>query len=174
MPGRFRETLETVGGCLIYIAFSAIPILLLIALFKSMRWIAEVVLPICSWVGGIGLVLVPIFLIFAIPRMTRGWAGLGITLSSYAIGLSLWVWSLVIAYTLAGTTWMIIGLLFAGVGVIAIAAIAAALHAEWLVFIEIIVSIFVIWLLRFLGAYLVEKAEPKEEYLPPLPPQFSG
>src|SRR6266700_6991324 len=107
MSGRFRETLEGIGGCLLYIAFSAIPILLLIALFKSMRWIADVVLPICGWVGGIGLVLVPVFLILAIPRLTRGWAGLGITLSSYAIGLSLWVWSLVIAYTLAGPIWMI-------------------------------------------------------------------
>ena len=172
MSGRFRETLEGIGGCLLYIALSAIPILLLIALFKSMRWIADVVLPICGWVGGIGLVLVPVFLILAIPRLTRGWAGLGITLSSYAIGLSLWVWSLVIAYTLAGPIWMIIGLLFAGVGVIAIAAIAAALHGEWLIFIEIIVSIFVIWLLRFLGSYLVEKSEPKEQYPPPLPPEF--
>lgn len=124
--------------------------------------------------SGIALLLIPVFLLLAIPRVTRGWAGLGITLSSYACGLSLWIWSFVIAYAMAGVFWIVVGLFFAGVGVVAVAAIASALHGEWFIFIQIVIGVVVIYGLRMLGAYLVEKAAPKEEEYsePPPPPDF--
>jgi hypothetical protein len=105
----------------------------------------------------IALLLVPVFLLLSIPRVTRGWAGLGITLSSYAVGLSLWVWSLVIAYAMAGVFWVVVGLFFAGVGVVAVAAIASAVHGEWFIFIQIVIGVIVVYLLRFFGAFVVEK-----------------
>ena len=170
--GRFRDTMEGIGGCLLYIAFSVIPIVILVALFKSVGWIVEVVLPISGWVSGIVLLLVPVCLLLAIPRIIRGWAGLGITLSSYAVGISLWIWAFVIAYAMAGIFWVVVGLFFAGVGVIAVAVIASALRGEWLVFIQLVVGVVVVYVLRILGAYLIEKSEPKDEYSshPPLPP----
>lgn len=170
-----RETLKSIGGCLMGAAFFAIPILLLVAIFKSIGWIAEVLLPISGWVTLIALLLVPIFLFAAIPRVTRGWAGLGIMLSSYAVGISLWLWSLVIAYAMAGVFWIIVGLFFAGIGVVAVAGIAAALHGEWLIFIQIVVGVVIVYGLRVLGNYLIEKSEPKDEYQPspPSPPDFA-
>ena len=130
---RFREIIDPIMGCTMYLAYSVIPIILLIAFFKSIAWVVEVLLPILAWVGVIGLLLVPVFLLLAIPRVTRAWAGLGLTLSSYAIGIGIWVWSFVIAYALAGVFWMVVGLFFAGIGVVAVAAIASALHGECVV-----------------------------------------
>ena len=153
-------------------AFLALPILLLVAIFKSIGWIAEVLLPISGWVTVIALLLVPIFLLAAIPRVIRGWAGLGIMLSSYAVGISLWLWSLVIAYAMAGVFWIIVGLFFAGIGVVAVAGVASALHGEWLIFIQIVVGVVIVYVLRVLGNYLIDKSEPKHEYQPspPSPP----
>jgi hypothetical protein len=171
---RVSKTLESIGGCLMGAAFLALPILLLVAIFKSIGWIAEVLLPISGWVTLIALLLVPIFLLAAIPRAIRGWAGLGILLSSYAVGISLWLWSLVIAYAMAGVFWIIVGLFFAGIGVVAVAGIASALHGEWLIFIQIVVGVVIVYGLRVLGNYLIEKSEPKAEYRPspPSPPAF--
>jgi hypothetical protein len=171
---RFRTIIEPIMGCSGYLVFAAMPIVLLIAFVKSIAWVVETLLPILAWVGTIGLLLVPVFLLLAIPRITRAWAGLGITLSSYVIGIGIWVWSLVIAYAMAGVFWIAVGLFFAGVGVVAVAAIASALHGEWFVFIQIVVGVVVVYALRLLGAYLIEKAAPKEEDYsePPLPPDF--
>jgi hypothetical protein len=173
--GSFREKLEGIGGCLLYLAFAAIPILLIVAFVKSIGWVVEVLLPISGWMSGIALLLVPIYLLLAIPRVTRGWAGLGIVLSSYGVGISLWLWSLVIAYAIAGVGWIIVGLLFAGVGVVAVAAIASALHGEWWVSIQIVIGVIVVYVLRFLGNLFIAKSEPEDEYLPspPSPPDFA-
>lgn len=172
--GRFRETMGTIGGCMMGLAFMVIPILLLIAVFKSMGWIATVILPISAWVSLVAFVLVPVWLLLAIPRVTRAWSGLGLVLSSYGIGLSLWVWSLVIAYVMAGAFWMIVGLCFAGVGVVAVAAIASLLQGEWLVLLQIVIGVVVVYVLRLVGNVFIEKSEPKEEYrpMPPDPPDF--
>jgi len=170
---RFRETLETVGGCLLYLVFSAIPIVLLLAFFKSIRWIADVILPISAWVGVVALAVVPVFLLLAIPRRTRGWAGLGMTISSYALGFSIWMWALVVAYWMAGVFWMIVGLCFAGVGVVLVAIIAAGLRGEWLVFLQLVGGVVIVYLTRFFGAYLIDKAEPKPIEGPPMPPDFA-
>ena len=171
---RLRDTLKTAGGCLLYLAISAIPVLIIIALFRGIGWIAEVALPIAGWVSGIALLLVPIYLLLAVPRVTRGWAGLGLIVSSYGVGLSLWLWSLVLAYAMAGVVWIIVGLLFYGVGVVAVAAIASIFHGQWLILIQIVVGVVIVYFLRFLGNLFIEKAEKKDEYrrLPPDPPDF--
>lgn len=172
--GSFRDTLEGIGGCLLYLVFSTIPIILLIAFFKSIGWVVEVVLPISGWIGVIGLALVPIFLLMAIPRASRAWGGLGLTISSYAVGFSIWLWSLVLAYAMAGVFWMIVGLCFAGVGVVFVAIIASGLRGEWLIFIQLVGGVVVVYLLRFFGAYLIDKAEAEPKYIepPPMPPDF--
>jgi hypothetical protein len=172
--GRLRETFESIGGCLLSIFFLALPLVLLVALLKSIGWIARVVLPIFGWISGIALLLVPVLLLISIARSLRGWAGLGIVLASYAVGFSLWVWALVIAFVMAGLFWMIVGLVFAGVGVVFVAIVASAIHGEWSVFIQLIVGVVVVYFLRVIGNVLIERSEPKEEYPPPAPPVFDN
>lgn len=152
-----KETVGAIAGCLTYVAFASLPVILIIAFVKSIGWIAETLLPILATGSVIGFLLVVPFLLLSIFRAIRPWAGLGLTLSSYAIGLHLWVWSLLIAYALAGILWIVVGLIFAGVGVVAVAAVASALNHEWFVMIQIVVSVVIVYALRILGAYLIDK-----------------
>ena len=172
--GRFRDTLEAIGGCLMYLAFLAVFGVLIMMFFWGAGWLASIILPVSGWITLIALALVPICLVLSIPRVTRGWGGLGLVLCSYAIGLCLWLWCLVVAYQLAGMFWLVVGLFMAGVGVVLVAAIAALLHAEWLILIQIVIGVVVVYVLRFVGNLMVEKSEPKDEYqpLPPDPPVF--
>ena len=172
---RFRGVLEGIGGCLLYIGILVVSGFLVLMFFRGAGWLASVILPVSGWITFAAFALVPICLILAIPRVTRGWGGLGLVLCSYAIGLCLWLWSLVVAYELAGMVWLILGLFMAGVGVVLVAAIAALLHGEWVLLIEIVVGVVIVYVLRIAGNYLVESAEPKDEYRPspPSPPDFA-
>jgi hypothetical protein len=172
--GRLRETLEGIGGCLLSLGVLVVVGFLILIFFRGAGWLASVILPVSGWITLIALALVPVFLVLAIPRATRSWGGLGLVLCSYAIGLCLWLWSLVVTYQLAGMFWLVVGLFLAGVGVVLVAAIASLLHGEWLILLQIIIGVVVVYVLRFVGNLLVE-SEPKDEYQspPPLPPDFS-
>jgi hypothetical protein len=171
--GRARDILEGIGGCLLYIGGLVVVGFLILMFFRGAGWLASVILPISGWITLIALVFVPVFLLLAIPRVTRPWAGLGLVVCSYAIGLCLWLWCLVVAYEMAGMFWLIIGLFMAGVGVVFVAAIAALFHGEWFVLIQIVIGVVVVYALRIVGNIFVE-SEPKDEYrrLPPEPPMF--
>jgi hypothetical protein len=75
----------------------------------------------------------------------------------------------VIAYQLAGRFWLIVGLFLAGVGVVLVAAIASLIYGEWLVLIQIVIAVAIVYGLRILGSWLIEKSEPKDEYEPSRP-----
>ncbi len=172
---KLRDNAEAIGGCLLYILFAAIPLVLVIAFFKSTGWVMEVLLPKAMFVTEITVFLIPVVLLFAIPRIIRGWAGLCLFVMSYLVGFGLWLWCFVLAVAMAGVFWTIVGLLFAGVGVVAVAAVAALFHGEWSILGQIVFGVVVVYVLRLLGPYLIEKSEPKEEYIepPPLPPDFA-
>ncbi|MGZ5481418.1 MAG: hypothetical protein ACXWID_05490 [Pyrinomonadaceae bacterium] len=172
---RLRNTLEAIGGCLLYLAFLAVFGVLIVLFFWGSAYLASVILPVSGWITLIALGLVPILLILSIPRVTRGWGGLGLVLCSYAIGLCVWLWSLVIAYQLAGMLWLVVGLFLAGVGVVLVAAIAALLQAQWSILIQIVIGVIVVYVLRIVGHWIIEKSEPAYDYepAPPPPPDFS-
>src|SRR5438046_9731864 len=50
---------------------------------------------------------------------------------SYVFGATLWVWSLLLTYTLWGGFWLFIGLFMAGVGVVPLAMIATFFKGMW-------------------------------------------
>jgi len=134
-------------------------LMLLVAFFKSTPWIAENVFPWVSFSNAITvLVIVPICLILAIFKKTRGFGSVGLFLCSYVVGITLWIWSLILSYTMAGIVWMIMGLLFGGIGIVPIALIASLLRMEWLIAIEIIVLAIIAFALRSFGIFLTGKA----------------
>ncbi len=154
---KWSDILGGALGCLIYLVFGLGGIAVVVMIIRGVPWIAENVYPIVSFVCSILLLLlVPISIVLSIFRKTHPWAGLGFTLSSYALGLTLWLWSLILAYLLAGTIWMIIGLLFAGVGVVFVAFVAALVHGEWAVAIQVGIMTVLVYGLRGFGGYLVE------------------
>ena len=155
---RLKDTAKTIGGCLTYIAFTVGALVLLVAFIKGTPWIAENVYPWVIKVAAVVIFLViPVSLLLAVFRTTRGIAGIGLFSSSYIIGLSLWIWSLIVAYVLAGVFWMIVGILLGGIGVVPIALIAALLKSEWATAGQIAIVAIVVFALRAFGLFVAAK-----------------
>ncbi|QQR52431.1 hypothetical protein IPG36_07850 [bacterium] len=79
---------------------------------------------------GTVLILIPL-LVF--PSFRHGIAAI-ILLESLLFGLSLWVYSFLVTYSNFGFIGLMIGLIFAGVGVTPLAIIAVLIHSDWSVF----------------------------------------
>jgi hypothetical protein len=165
---KFKEAMLGLGGCLVpmFLAILAIgSIALVVTLLNQMPWISTNLYPGTLKVARIALFfIVPTCSVLAFFRKGRAIGGLGLVLSSYMIGFSLWVWSLMMAYALAGVVWIIVGLLFLGIGVIPIAIVAAALNDQWSVAGQMIIGIFIVFTLRIIGNLLLN-SESKGEGL---------
>jgi len=152
-----KDVVLGLGGCLVFIAIAIGGLVLLIMFLRGTPWIAENFYPWTVLAAKIALYfVVPTCSVLAFFRKGRGLGGLGLCLSSYVIGFSLWVWSLIVAYSLAGVFWIIVGLLFAGLGVIPIAMVAAALKAQWSIAGQMLLGLVVVLALRAIGIFLVE------------------
>ena len=152
-----KETTFVLGGCLFLTSLAIGAIGLLLMLLRGTPWISENFYPWTVQAEKIALFfVVPTCSVLAFFRKGRSIGGLGLLLSSYIIGFSLWLWSLIVAYTLGGVFWMIVGLLFVGVGVIPIAIVAAALNAQWAVAGQMLISIIVVHTLRIVGDLLIK------------------
>src|ERR1043165_6905031 len=162
----WKDTVTGIGGCLLYLAFAFGGLILLALLLSGVRWIAENVYPWIVLTAAIALfAIVPISLLLSIFRKSRGIGSIGLFISSYVIGLSLWVWSLIVAYSLAGTFWMIVGLVFGGIGVVPIAFIAALLSREWLIAGQIFIAAIIVYAIRAFSMFLAERAESEGQNL---------
>lgn len=151
-----KEMMLGLGGCLFLAALAVGGVALLIMLLRGTPWISENFYPWTVQAAKIALFfVVPTCAVLAFFRKGRGIGGLGLVLSSYVIGFSLWVWSLIVAYALAGVFWIIVGLLFVGVGVIPIAMVAAALNSQWSVAGQMLICIIIVYALRVIGNFLV-------------------
>ena len=159
-----KETMLGLGGCVFLAALAIGNIALLVMLLRGTPWIAENFYPwTVQAAKGALFFVVPTCSVLAFFRKGRGIGGLGLVLSSYVIGFSLWVWSLIVAYALAGVFWIIVGLLFVGIGVIPIAMVAAALNAQWSVAGQMLIGIIVVYTLRVVGTLLVNSDSQGEE-----------
>jgi hypothetical protein len=78
----------------------------------------------------------------------------------------LWAYSCLFVVYAWGYGALAVGLIFAGVGVVPVALLAAIFHAEWSVLLELVVSIVLTFGTRFLGFWLTTpKQEIEEEVL---------
>lgn len=152
-----KKTIAGISGCLTTLIFTVGGLILLITVFKGTPWIAENIYPWAMLATAITIVVaVPISLLLAIFKRTRGAGGVGLFVSSYIVGISLWIWSLIVAYSLAGFFWTIAGLLIGGVGIVPIALIASLLKAEWAIAVQILVIAIVVFSFRWFGIFLAE------------------
>jgi hypothetical protein len=157
---KLKDTAAGIGGCLLYLALTFGVLTLLVLLLRGVGWVAANVYPWVVFTAGIALfIVVPISLLLSIFKKSRRIGSVGLFISSYLIGLSLWIWSLIVAYSLAGTVWLIIGLIFGGIGVVPIAFIAALLSREWSVAGQILITAVVVYAMRWFGLFLEERLE---------------
>jgi len=156
---RIKTILLRISGWLLYIILAIGGLVLILLFFRGTPWIAENIYPWINTVSGIALIIVvPISLILSIFKRTRGIGGSGLFISSYAVGINLWVWSLMVAYSLAGIVWLVVGVLAGGIGIVPIAIIASLIRTEWAVAGQILILLLIVFALRGFGAYIAGKA----------------
>jgi hypothetical protein len=132
----------------------------LVASLFVIEWIAETLYPITLAVSEIGLFLVtPVCLVLAIFKKSRGVAASGVMLVSYALGFNLWLYGFLIALTLAGVGWVIVGLFMAGVGVVGVAFVASCIRGAWVVTRDITLICVTCFGLRAFAFFLASKSE---------------
>ena len=85
--------------------------------------------------------------------------GVILAYTSLLVGAGLWIWSVYLAYTLAGILWMIVGILLFGFGVVFVAFIASLLHSLWMTAVTIAALAAAVYVSRFLGSHLTEEKD---------------
>jgi hypothetical protein len=111
------------------------------------EWIAETamhafgfMLPVALIALGIAILLLPL----AAFKPARAFAGLALTVLSYVFGATAWLYGAACSFAAFGWVGLIIGLAFAGIGVVPLAMIAGIFKAD--------VPIMVTWILLALVA----------------------
>ncbi len=103
-------------------------------------------------------VVIPLSLLLACFRRTRGYAGVSIYCTSFVFGFGFWLSSLIVLGLLASRFVIITGLLFAGVGVIPLAILAALIRGDWSYLWQLLATGVGVFLIRALGLFLVARA----------------
>jgi hypothetical protein len=145
-------------GPLIFVGFIALAVVLLV----GMIWASAKALPYLVTASEIAIVVcVFVFLPLCIFRKTRPWAGVAFYYASYVFGTMLFAYSCLFVVDVWGAAGLVIGLMFAGVGVVPVALLAAVLHANWSVLAELAIDIVLTFGTRALGLYLSRATEPE-------------
>jgi hypothetical protein len=158
------ELKELRGQIVKYLPLAAFVIVLIAAFAVLWRHIESMAATakMLILVAEISVILgVPICLILSVFRRWRSFASFGLLIISCLLGLSLWLWSLVLADALAGAFWTIIGLCLAGVGIVPVAFIAALLRTEWAQAIQIAVVAVVLYAIASMSYFIASGAEKK-------------
>lgn len=152
------ETLKSIGGVLLGIAFFVGSIIALILFFTVGATVGVTILPFVSWLTGILFAVNIIALLIAISRKTRGVVGIIIFLSSYVYGLQTWIIGLLVTLTLWGWIAVIIGLFIGGIGVVPIGMAAAIFNGRWSIFFVLLINVILTYGTRIIGGTLAESA----------------
>jgi hypothetical protein len=107
-------------------------VLMPILFFKGAVWASEHLLPFLISVGWLAFFIdVLILLPLSLVRRLRPHTGGLIYLSSYLFGLLTWLFGFLVTYSLWGGFAVVGGLMFFGVGVVFMAALATMFKAMW-------------------------------------------
>ncbi len=120
------------SGCLVVSCVLIILVFLLVLVIQGSAWLAGKILPALPTFMEIVIAIdLCILLPLAVFRKTRLLSSDGLYISSYAYGVTLWIWAFLLTYTIWGALAVIIGLFIVGVGVVPIAMLATAIKGQW-------------------------------------------
>ena len=109
------------------------------------------------------LLVLFVFVPLGLIRKTRGFAVPALMLSSYVFGATVWLLSVVVAFTLLGWFWLIVGLLFAGVGVMPVAFFGALFKGEpGIAFVGILLTVVLTYGTRMLALHWSKKIKAEQ------------
>jgi len=160
------ELVGSIGGIIIYLSGFIVVIFTIIYLFQGnlVEKAVSFLLILNTINSYLFYLLLFILLPLAIFKKTRPFSGLIMALASYLFGVALWIYSAIITYLLWGWIAVFIGIFLAGVGVLPVAILATIFHGDWSVFGNLIFGTVLTFGSRFLGIYLIEKAD-QEKYI---------
>ncbi len=141
---KLSGTLKGIGGVLLGATSLVALGLITVGLILGAAWVTERLLGPLITVGWIAITLdLLVLLPLSIVRPFRPYTGTAIGLSSYIFGLVTWLSGFGLAFSIWGAWAVIVGLAFAGVGVVSVALLATLLHGRWGEFLALIVLLVV-------------------------------
>lgn len=154
-----KTRLASVGTAALGIAIMLALILIPVLLLQGGLWLSALLFPWLVTLNALA-VFVTVFVLLpnAVFSSTPKFAGSGMMIVSYVFGATLWVWSLLLTYTLWGGFWLFLGLFMAGVGVVPLAMIATFFKGMWAELGELVLLIVLTLGVRVWGFKLVERA----------------
>lgn len=154
------ERLKMGGAFIGGLALLLIPLVLAVVFFRGAAWLAENTL---EWVFAVGWLVLAIDILIALPlavfRRFRKFSGTVVFASSYIFGTATWLLGFALTYSLWGLGAVVIGLLFFGIGVVAMAILATMLKGMWSVTATLLVMLGLTFGGRLAGAALLASGE---------------
>lgn len=158
------EGLKNFGWTIAGVAIMGVLLLLAGSAIYGLAWISDRIFPWVVWVFWITLAIALLVLgPLALFSQTRMFAAYGLAACSLVFGFSAWVFSMVVAYNVWGLVALVIGLVFAGVGVVPVAFLAALFKGEWMLLLMVVVLVVLTFGSRLLAFYLERKAQLSPE-----------
>jgi hypothetical protein len=156
------ETLKNVGitfgGLLVMAALFGLAMVFIVGATAVSMWVMEWV-PVVFWSS----LLIAFFILGPLSLIppARFIAAIGLVIASFVFGATMWCSGVVFTYDVWGTTGVIIGLTFAGVGIVPVAMLAELFLGEWEVLLGFVVLIVLTFALRLLGFWLAKKVDER-------------
>jgi hypothetical protein len=153
------DKLKNVGLCALgLVGFCAMLIIPIALIYGSVALGAILI----SWLYAISYIVFAINLLILLPmgifKRIRPYAGVGLLISSFAYGATLWFLGLLLTYHLWGIIGLIIGLMIFGIGVVPMAMLATLFNGLWSHLISLVILVLLTFGSRILALFWTASA----------------
>ena len=158
-----KTLFKQVSGCLVAVLILTGLVFIALLFLRGGVWLGAKVLPWLVWVATLTLAVVLLVLLpLATSWRTRPFAGKGMIYASSILGMTLWIWGLLLTYNLWGGGAVLIGLFLFGVGVVPMAMLATLFQAMWPTLGQLILLAVLTGGTRHFGTRLLAKVQAAE------------
>jgi hypothetical protein len=157
--GMLKNVGFALGGLLIMAAVFGLAMIFIVGATAASFWVMEWVVPVVFWSS----LLIAFFILGPLSLIppARFIAASGFVIASYVFGVMMWCGGVAFTYDVWGTMGVILGLAFAGVGIVPVAMLAELFHGEWEVLFGFVILIVLTFGLRLLGFWLAKKVDER-------------
>lgn len=122
-----------------------------------MDWLIKIIFPIIVpvlyFTIAINILLLPLLLF----KKSYGFYSIFTYVSSFVFGITAWILSFFLTYLSFGTTGLIIGFIFLGVGVVPLAILGSIINSDWILLVYVITLLFFCYGTRFLSSIVADR-----------------
>jgi hypothetical protein len=154
--------MRSFGGLVLALGAIALIAIGVIYLIKGGVWIGENILPWLLRFSMYALWLAAVCLVLALFPSQRGVAGYWLSICSIVFGITLWLIGLIVTYIYWGVIGVAIGLFLLGIGVVAVAALAALFNGNWPMLGVLLLGVLLTFGARWGGMLLIANARDRQ------------